>query len=71
MRSGSICTPSSLVIKVTDSLLGCHEFDSSTAEDTPCTGVNHVKSFESSKVIRCCGVVVWREGARSGVVFVS
>ncbi|GFY24375.1 hypothetical protein TNCV_1014241 [Trichonephila clavipes] len=31
----------------------------------------HVKSVESSNVLRWCGAVVWRSGASSGVLLVT
>ncbi|GFT86006.1 hypothetical protein TNCV_3256421 [Trichonephila clavipes] len=37
----------SLVIKVTELWLACHEFESSAAEDPPCRQPLHVKSVEA------------------------
>ncbi|GFX53597.1 hypothetical protein TNCV_2327121 [Trichonephila clavipes] len=41
----------SLVIKVMDSWLDCHEFEPSTTEDPPDRGSMHIKSVESSNVL--------------------
>ncbi|GFU97848.1 hypothetical protein TNCV_4494421 [Trichonephila clavipes] len=62
------CSHSSLVVKVSDLWLVCHEFEPSTKEDPPFTGAMPVKSVEAQTSSRCCGVVVRREGASSGVV---
>ncbi|GFU41754.1 hypothetical protein TNCV_894171 [Trichonephila clavipes] len=46
----------SVVIKVTDSWLACHEFEPSTTKDPKCRGEMHVESVESSNVlplVRC------------------
>ncbi|GFX11404.1 hypothetical protein TNCV_2804651 [Trichonephila clavipes] len=59
----------SLVVKVTDSYPACHEFDTSFAEDPPGRRLMHVKSVESSNVLRWCGGVVRRRrGASSDLV---
>ncbi|GFW60351.1 hypothetical protein TNCV_1844311 [Trichonephila clavipes] len=39
------------MVKVTDLWQVDHEFDPSTAEDSPCRGSMHVKSVESSSVL--------------------
>ncbi|GFV06147.1 hypothetical protein TNCV_650031 [Trichonephila clavipes] len=49
----------------------CHEFDPSTTKDPPCRAAMHVKSVQSSKCSRWCGVVVRRGGTISGVVLVT
>ncbi|GFY32583.1 uncharacterized protein TNCV_673381 [Trichonephila clavipes] len=41
----------SLVVKVTDLWLACHEFEPSTTEDLPYRGAMHVKSVESSNIL--------------------
>ncbi|GFU25958.1 hypothetical protein TNCV_5104551 [Trichonephila clavipes] len=46
----------SLVAKVTDSWLACHEFEFSTTEDPPCRGAMHVKSVESSNALPWFGL---------------
>ncbi|GFS66090.1 hypothetical protein TNCV_2510791 [Trichonephila clavipes] len=64
-------TPSSdrgsLVVRVKDSWLTCHEFKPFTTEDPPL----HVKYVEAQTSARWCGVEVRRRGASSGVVFVT
>ncbi|GFX39103.1 hypothetical protein TNCV_359171 [Trichonephila clavipes] len=50
----------SLVVKVTDSWLTCHEFEPNTAEDQMCRGTMHVKSAEAQKFFSWCGVEVSR-----------
>ncbi|GFV71068.1 hypothetical protein TNCV_3703901 [Trichonephila clavipes] len=49
---------SSLVAKVTDSWQACHEFEPSSAEDSPCREAMHLKSVESLNVHR----LVWYLG---------
>ncbi|GFU55092.1 hypothetical protein TNCV_425991 [Trichonephila clavipes] len=41
----------SLMVKVTDSWLACHEFEPSTDKDPPCGGAMHIKFVESSNVL--------------------
>ncbi|GFT70257.1 hypothetical protein TNCV_3457011 [Trichonephila clavipes] len=53
---------SSLVLKVTDSWLVCHEFDPGTAKDPPCRGSRctlNISRFKHSPV-----GVVWKLGER-------
>ncbi|GFY27932.1 hypothetical protein TNCV_4562861 [Trichonephila clavipes] len=47
--------PCGLVAKVTDSWPVCHEFGSSTAEDSPCRALMHVKSVEAQMFSRWWG----------------
>ncbi|GFX99855.1 uncharacterized protein TNCV_258921 [Trichonephila clavipes] len=54
----------SLVVKVTDSVPACHEFEPSTDEDPPCRETMHVKSVQSSNVLPWCGAVVRRGGGQ-------
>ncbi|GFW46459.1 hypothetical protein TNCV_4811471 [Trichonephila clavipes] len=39
------------MVKVTDSWVVCHEFESSTTEDSPCREAMRVTSVESSNVL--------------------
>ncbi|GFX82463.1 hypothetical protein TNCV_2166111 [Trichonephila clavipes] len=41
----------SLMVMVTDRGWPCHEFESSTTKDLPCTEAMHVTSVESSNVL--------------------
>ncbi|GFW18847.1 hypothetical protein TNCV_5133001 [Trichonephila clavipes] len=63
----------SLVVKVMDSWLVCHEFEPSSIEDPPCRGAMHVKSVESSNVLPLvwCGSVVRKRNGSSGVSLVT
>ncbi|GFW72855.1 hypothetical protein TNCV_1266981 [Trichonephila clavipes] len=45
----------SLMVKITDSWLSCHEFEPSTTKDPPCREAMRVKSVESSNVL----LLVW------------
>ncbi|GFW74316.1 hypothetical protein TNCV_3438691 [Trichonephila clavipes] len=60
------------VVKVKDSCPACHEFEPSTVEDTPCRGERCTLNLSTAQTSsRWCGVVVRREGASSGVVYVT
>ncbi|GFV45034.1 hypothetical protein TNCV_907811 [Trichonephila clavipes] len=61
----------SLVVKITDSWPACHDFEPSTAEDTPCRGAVHIKSVDAQTSSHWCGVEVTRGGSSSGVVLVT
>ncbi|GFV15694.1 hypothetical protein TNCV_986771 [Trichonephila clavipes] len=50
----------SLVIKVTDSLLACREFEARATEDPSCRDQMHAKSAEIQTSSRWCGVEVRR-----------
>ncbi|GFY19252.1 uncharacterized protein TNCV_4226161 [Trichonephila clavipes] len=54
MRDGR----SSLVVKIADSWLACHEFDPGTAEDPPCRGGRYTLNI--SKLKRPSVDVVWK-----------
>ncbi|GFX09806.1 hypothetical protein TNCV_654051 [Trichonephila clavipes] len=41
----------SLMIKVTDSWILCHEFELGTTEDSPCRGTKHVQSVKTSNIL--------------------
>ncbi|GFS59920.1 hypothetical protein TNCV_3957191 [Trichonephila clavipes] len=57
LTSRRACGRDNRVIKVTDSWPACHEFEPSTAEDTPCKGAMHVKSVETQTSSCSCGGV--------------
>ncbi|GFW91767.1 hypothetical protein TNCV_3400271 [Trichonephila clavipes] len=53
----------SLVVKVTDSWLACHEFEPSVTENPPCRGM-HIKSVEAQTSSRWCDEGIRRGGDR-------
>ncbi|GFU59601.1 hypothetical protein TNCV_3185721 [Trichonephila clavipes] len=50
----------SLVVKVTESWLACHELKPCSIEDPPCWGLMHIKYVEAQMFSRWCGIKVRR-----------
>ncbi|GFT84034.1 hypothetical protein TNCV_1149321 [Trichonephila clavipes] len=64
----SNCGHGSLVVKVTDSWLVCHEFEPSTVQDSSCRGMPmHVEYGEARMSSYWCGVEVRRGGVPAQV----
>ncbi|GFV01834.1 hypothetical protein TNCV_2550881 [Trichonephila clavipes] len=62
----------SLVVKITDLRLACHEFEPIAAEHPPCKMIPiHVKSEEAQTSFRCGLEGVRRGCGRSGVILVT
>ncbi|GFY35866.1 hypothetical protein TNCV_4842411 [Trichonephila clavipes] len=62
----------SQVVKVTDSLRACHEFEPNTAEYPPMQRrPMYVFFLETQVSIRWCGVKVRRRGASLSVILVT
>ncbi|GFX30518.1 hypothetical protein TNCV_3461691 [Trichonephila clavipes] len=71
LKTQCITNHGSLVIKVTNSWLACHEFEPSATEDPPCREAMHVKSVVSSNVLPLVWCGSKERVASSDVVLVT